>query len=195
MKIGILGGTFDPIHNGHIMIAQYAMEQYSLDKVLFMTSSIPPHKESKSVGADMRHKMVCAAVEGYKGFYPFDYEVKKGGVSYTVDTLRALSEEFKNCEIYFIIGGDSIRDFDKWRCPEEIVKYCTLLVYPRMGIDIEEKARLIREKYSAEVKLINSPEMGISSTEIRERIENNKPVNFFIPERVSQLIKKEKLYV
>ena len=195
MKIGIFGGTFNPVHNGHLMVAQYAMEQCGLDRVYFMTSFIPPHKENKTVSADTRHTMVCEAIKDYKGFYPLDYEIKKGGVSYTADTLKQLKEIFKEDELYFIIGGDSLRDFDKWRRPEEIVQYCTLIAYPRNGINIDEKACMLREKLGAEIKIINSPQMEISSTEIRKRIGDNKNVSFFIPEGVMDIIKKEKIYV
>jgi len=195
MKIGIFGGTFNPIHNGHLTVAQYAMEQCGLDRVYFMTSSIPPHKENKAVSADIRHRLVCEAIKDYDGFYPLDFEIKKGGISYTADTLKELKGIFKEDELYFIIGGDSLRDFDKWRRPEEIVRYCTLIVYPRTGIDINEKAGILRNKLGARIKTIDSPEMEISSTEIRKRIGDNKNVSFFIPEKVMDIIKKEKIYV
>ena len=160
-----------------------------------MTSSIPPHKANKTVSSDIRHKLVCAAVDDYDSFYPLDYEIKKGGISYTADTLKELKEIFKDDELFFIIGGDSLRDFDKWRRPEEIVKYCTLIAYPRMGININEKADYLRDMLGAKIEIINSPQMEISSTEIRKRIEENRNVGFFIPECVYELIKKEKIYV
>ena len=120
-KIGILGGTFSPIHNGHIEIAKRAMEQYGLDEVLFLTSGNPPHKkDSQLLDAKIRHIMVKRAIAGINKFAPCDWEVKREAPSYTLDTLLYFKEAFPETEIYFIIGGDSLRDFDKWYKPQEI---------------------------------------------------------------------------
>ncbi len=195
MKIGIMGGTFNPIHNGHLAIASYAAEELGLDKVLFMTGAVPPHKNNEIADVSVRHEMVCRAIEKYKKFYPCAYEIEKGGVSYTVETLRYLKKEYPDDGLYFIMGADSLNDFGKWYKPEEIVKYCTLAVYPRTGVDTEFSADRVRSEYGGEVKIINAPILEISSTEIRSRIKNGQDIDFFVPCEVSYIIKEDKLYV
>lgn len=195
MKIGIMGGTFNPIHNGHLAIASYAAEELGLDKVLFMTGAVPPHKNNEIADASVRHEMVCRAIEKYRKFYPCAYEIEKGGVSYTVETLRYLKEKYTDDELYFIMGADSLNDFGKWYKPEEIVKYCTLAVYPRPGLDLGVCAERVRNEYGARIVLINAPVIEISSTEIRKRIARGKDIDFFVPCEVSDIIKEDKLYV
>ena len=131
-KIGIMGGTFNPIHNGHIKIAQAAKSEYHLDKVIFLTSGNPPHKRDEAIlDAKIRHIMVKRAISGIDGFEPCDYEVNRTEYSYSVNTLRHFKETMPDDELFFIIGGDSLRDFHKWYQPDEILKLCTLLVYDR----------------------------------------------------------------
>jgi len=195
MNIGIFGGTFDPVHNGHLMIAQYAIEKCNLDKVLFMTSAVPPHKYFQVTPADLRHRLVSLAVEDYDNIYPFDFELKRDGFSYTAQTLEALAEEYPDDKLFFIMGADSLRDFHRWRNPERIVSLATLIVYPRRGVKIWQAAENIKSMFDAEIKLLNAPVMEISSTDIRDRISEGKSVDFFLPKVVSDEIKKEKLYV
>lgn len=195
MNIGIFGGTFDPVHNGHLMIAQYAIEKCNLDQVLFMTSATPPHKYFTVTPAEVRHRMVSLATEGYNKICPFDFELKRDGFSYTAQTLEALKELYPDDKLFFIMGADSLRDFHRWRNPEKIVSLATLIIYPRRGVKLFRVAENVKSMFDADIKLLNAPIMEISSTDIRDRINEGKPVDFFIPKSVYDEIKKENLYV
>lgn len=184
-KIGIMGGTFDPIHNGHLKIAAAAKSEYHLDKVIFLTSGNPPHKRDKQVlDAKIRHIMVKRAILGIDGFESSDYEVNRTEYSYSVNTLRHFKELMPEDEIFFIIGGDSLRDFHKWYMPEEILKLCTLLVYDRTdGVCKSDFAKpIIGEK------------VEISSTMIRKAVENNEDISGLVPDSVSEFIKMNNIY-
>lgn len=185
MKIGIMGGTFNPIHNGHLIIARYAKEQYKLDRVIFMVSGNPPHKKDNHItDAKIRFEMTRLALEKDKDLEACDYEVNRKEYSYTANTLEYLKSLYPDDEIYFIIGGDSLRDFPKWYKPERITELCTILVYPRPGVDTDKEIDDIKNKYGKEVKKIHAPVFEISSTEIRKRLEEGKSVRHFIPDNV-----------
>ena len=184
-KIGILGGTFNPIHQGHIKIARTAMEEYHLSQVIFLTSGNPPHKRGQNIlDASIRHIMVKRAIEGIDGFFACDYEVEKETYSYTAETLEHFKEIYPDDEIYFIIGGDSLRDFDKWYKPEEILKLCTLLVYDRTGGIVE----------SPIAKAIHGEKIDISSTRIREMTAAGEDISGLVPRCVADFIKRNNLY-
>lgn len=195
-KIGILGGTFDPIHCGHIVIARYALEQYGLDEVWFMTGGNPPHKRNSQVtDAVIRHKMVELAIDGENDFIPFDYEVYKQTYSYTAETLTELKEKYPDIEFYFIIGEDSLNDLPKWYRPDIIVSKCIILTYPRASCsEIESMISDRCEYLNADIRLIRAPLMGVSSSEIRKRIANGKSVYGLVPDIVNEYIKDNNLY-
>ena len=184
-KIGILGGTFNPIHNGHIEIATRARTQYGLDKIIFLTSGNPPHKQNTEIlDAKIRHIMVKRAISGIEGFYPCDWEVNREEYSYTLDALLHFKEVYPGDELFFIIGGDSLRDFDKWHKPEEIKKLCTILVYDREGGTAD----------SGFAKVINGEKIDISSTEIRNAVAEGKDVSDKLPEVVSGFLERNHIY-
>lgn len=184
-KIGIMGGTFNPIHKGHINIAQAAKSEYHLDKVIFLTSGNPPHKQGEAIlDAKIRHIMVKRAILGIEGFEASDYEVNRTEYSYSVNTLRHFKEIMPDDELFFIIGGDSLRDFHKWYKPEEILKLCTLLVYGRSGGEFK----------SDFAKPIHGERFDISSTDIREKLENDEDVSGFVPDNALEFINKYNLY-
>ena len=131
-KIGIMGGTFNPIHNAHLMMAEAAYEQYGLDEVWFMPSKIPPHKDSREiVSEEHRSRMIQFAIDDYKHFLLSDMELKREGVTYTCETLQQCLNEFPEDHFYFILGGDSLCDFEKWCHPEKIARMCTILSVSR----------------------------------------------------------------
>lgn len=184
-KIGILGGTFNPIHNGHIQIAECAKIEYHLDRVIFLTSGNPPHKTDKKIlDAKIRHIMVKRAVCGTDGFDVCDWEVKRSEYSYTLNTLRYFKKIYPGDELYFIIGGDSMRHFYEWHKPEEILKLCTILYYDRGGNDSECDF----------AKKIHGENINISSTHIRDMVKAGEDITGLVPDCVRDFIKQNELY-
>lgn len=184
-RIGIMGGTFDPIHNGHIKMADAAKKEYHLEKVIFLTSGNPPHKQNKKIlDAKIRHIMVKRAISGMDGFEPCDWEVQRKEYSYTLNTLLYFKEVYPDAELFFIIGGDSLRDFDKWYKPEEIIRLATILVYDRSGGELK----------SDFAKIIHGEKMDISSTKIREMVANGESISHLVPKEVNDFIKRNNLY-
>lgn len=196
MNIGIMGGTFNPIHNAHLMIAQTARDEYKLDEVWFLTSGNPPHKLNENiVDADVRHEMVMDAIKSNPHFKPCSYEVERVEYSYTFATLENFTNEYPDHTFYFIIGGDSLHYFHKWYRPDIIAKLCTILVFSRSGCDVEEDIEFVRKEFCADIQLIHSPTFDISSSYIRENIKLGKSVRYLIPDEVNEYIVAHHLYI
>ncbi|MCR4923565.1 MAG: nicotinate-nucleotide adenylyltransferase [Lachnospiraceae bacterium] len=198
MKLGILGGTFNPIHNGHLIIGQYALEEYELDKLLIMPTGLSYLKSRDFVlSREERAKMVMLAIEGEDHFEFSDYEIKKEGNTYTCETLEYFKRIYPKDELFFIIGEDSLFSMESWFHPELIFKYADILVAVRdrdKSQGIEEKIKELKEGYRARIHLIHSPRIDISSTAIRERIKEGKSVRFFLPDKVNDYITENKVY-
>ena len=187
--IGIFGGTFDPIHLGHLITAQAVMELRALEKIIFIPAFISPHKvEIKNLKAEHRLNMVKLAISGIPCFEYSDIEVKRESISYSIDSLRELKKKYHQLEL--IIGYDNIFDFDTWKEPDEILKLAKLIVL-RRRTSIEP---LKKDKYFQSAVFVDTPTVEISSSEIRQRIENNLPVNFLVPPEVKDYIYKYELY-
>ncbi|MCD7716232.1 MAG: nicotinate-nucleotide adenylyltransferase [Lachnospiraceae bacterium] len=196
---GIMGGTFDPIHNGHLTLAQCALQQFQLDEILFLPAGNPPHKQGRTDGAAAaaRLAMVRLAISGYPYFLLDDEEMYRYGLSYTRDTLIRLNEKEPDTEFFFIIGADSLMTFDTWYQPNIICKYCSLLVAPRDGADadmINHKMEQLRLDYNASVFLLDSPQVEVSSTDIRHLCEENRSIRGLVPDAVADYIKTHDLY-
>lgn len=192
MKIGIMGGTFDPIHNAHIITARFAAEQYGIDRMMFMTSGNPPHK-SGVTDKYIRNRMTELGVDGE--FEVNTYETDKTDYSYTLHTLQHFKETNPNDDIYFIIGEDSLRDIGKWHKPQEILKLCTLLVFPRTSFkSLNELIKQTEAELDGKILPVDSPVMELSSTMIRQRIEDGKSVKHMIPDKVLEYIEENGLY-
>ena len=195
-RMGIIGGTFDPIHLAHIYIAEEAKKKLNLDKVIFMPAGIQPLKTDKKVTeASLRLEMVQKAIEGKIGFEVSDYEIKKEGKSYTYKTLEHFYKEYK--DLYFITGADCLLDIDKWKEIEKIFSLCKFVVFTRPGYNNNElvnKKRFVEEKYNGDIILLEVPGIHISSTEIREKIINNEKVDDILPAVVLDIIKEKGLY-
>ena len=191
-KIGILGGTFNPIHNGHLMLAKEAYEQHNLDKVWIMVSSNPPHKAGTTiVDVTDRNNMVKAAIEPYDFMEFSDYEQRREGFIYTAETLTLLKKDYPENEYYFIIGGDSLENIEKWYHPEIVLANCVLLAAGRDDLFNEALITRINElnaKYNADIRLIKMQPMDVSSTEIRAGDFDD------IPDSVRSYIYDNKLY-
>ena len=195
-KIGILGGTFNPIHLAHLYIAYEAKSQLSLDKIIFMPAGSPPHKKDKEVlEASLRYNMVCEAIKNYEDFEISDYEIHKTGYSYTYETLEKFKSE--NNELYFITGADCLMDIEKWKKPEEIFKLSRLVVFNRPSYSkknlIIQKDK-IEMKFNTSIKFLDIIDLEISSSMIRKRIKEGKRVDFFLSKEVLNFIKENNIY-
>lgn len=197
-KIGIMGGTFNPIHFAHLILAENAYEQFNLDEVVFMPSKRPAYKDlSELVSNEHRMNMIKAAIEGNDHFSISDMEYHREGNTYTADTLRELNRNNPDEEYYFIIGGDSLLELEKWYQPETVLSLSHVVASSRSDIsdqEIEDKIKELNDKYHSDIELLKVPSMDISSKMIRSRLEQNQTVRYFLPEAVLQYIKCHDLY-
>jgi nicotinate-nucleotide adenylyltransferase len=187
MRLGVLGGSFNPIHHGHLITAAHAAEAVKLDRVLFIPVAVSPLR-SASILASPRDRwtMLKAAIRGDARFEASDLELKRGGRSYTVDTLRELRKS-TGARLYLILGADSAAQLHRWKSPEEIGRLATLVVLARPG---GPKLRPIPLRHL----LVDAPLLEISSTEIRARARAGRPLRYFVPEAVDRHIRKKRLY-
>ena len=195
-RIGIFGGTFQPIHNGHLLLAEHALKVLSLDKVLFVIDRIPPHKEiSGGASTDERVALLNLAVSGNESFVPETMELSREGKSYSFDTLTELHERMPDAELFFLMGSDMLRSFSTWYKPEGISRLATLVCTERAGQNGgEAQAALeLKQKYGTNVILLDSVS-DLSSTEIRNRVFNALPINGLVPPSVSHEIYYRGLY-
>lgn len=184
-KVGILGGTFNPPHIGHLMMANEAYHALGLDEVRFMPNAVPPHKESSGATDEQRKKMVELAIEDAPHFTLETFELERGGLSYTFDTMKTLTGQEPGVEFYFIIGGDSIDHLHTWYRIDELIQMVKFVGIRRPG----SEAKTIYP-----VLMIDAPEIGLSSTLLRERFAVGKTVRYLLPKPVEAFIRKEGLY-
>lgn len=195
MKIGILGGTFDPIHNGHIKIAELALSKLNLDKVLFIPNNIPPHKSNPDISKVDKLNMLKLAVEDNSKFEIDTYEIDKEDISYLYLTLEYLKGKYKDDELYFIAGADNIKEISKWKNPHLIFKYANVVFVKRPNYILDKKLiKNLIENYNGKISVINFEGINISSSDIREKFENCESVKEFIPEKVCNYIYTNCLY-
>ena len=195
-RMGLMGGTFNPIHMGHLIIAEEARERFALEKVIFIPSYITPNKEVKAAPAEERLRMVELAVESNPYFSVSDMEIRQKGMSYTVSTLRALKERYgDDWELYFISGTDAVASLPLWYQPEQILSLCRFIGAVRPGgIQKAEEVVASFKKRGKNIELLPVPAIDISSTDIRNRIRNGKSVRYMVPEKVYTYIKEKRLY-
>jgi len=188
-RIGIFGGTFDPPHKGHIAIAEQAKRQLGLDCVWFIPAYIPPHKHQHSpTSAQHRLKMIKLAVSGRKKFKISAIELKRRGISYTIDTLKVFKQQFPEAELVLIIGADNLSQFNAWKSPRTILQLASLAVYKRKGFNPSLKDSAI------DFILLKGRMLRVSSTEIRNRIEKGLPIRALVPNPIVLYIKRHSLY-
>ncbi len=187
-RIGFFGGTFNPIHMGHLAIAQMAQETFKLDKVIFIPSHQPPHKNITALApAKARYNMVKLAVAGNDHFEVSDVETKRIGKSYTIDTLKHFRKIYSSkAKFFFIIGGDCFSTLPKWKSIDEILKLATFIVVNRPGFDNVKK--------NIKHLTVASPGIDISSSYLRQRIDSGKSVRYLVPEAIYHYIVKYRLY-
>ncbi|HPW40849.1 MAG TPA: nicotinate-nucleotide adenylyltransferase [Bacillota bacterium] len=198
-RIGIMGGTFDPIHYGHLAAAEAARIEFGLCKVIFMPVGNPPHKQSQAISdAEHRYRMTALATSSNSGFEVSRLEVDKAGITYTFDTMKELRNIYGEAPaIYFITGADAVLELLTWYKLGELLTLCKFIAVTRPGFDIcklEQKIAEITSKYDGEIICLEVPLLEISSTDIRERIRSGKPVKYLLPEEVEAYIHKNGLY-
>jgi len=200
-KIGIMGGTFNPIHNAHVKMGKTALSGLCLDKVLFIPDKKPPHKKVESLMSDEdRSEMVKLAIAGEEKFEFSDIELKRDKTTYTSDTLLELKEIYQGASLYFIMGSDSFAYLDKWHEPKLVFENATIVVIARKNAmdasEIEDKKAYFEEEFGANIEILEMPFIEISSTEIREMLKNrDKRVLEFINESVFDYICNKELYM
>ena len=191
-RLGVLGGTFDPIHAGHLVIARGVVERCALDRLLFIPSARPPHKRGHAVASpDDRYRMAQLAAQQDPRFEVSDLEINRPGLSYTVDTLEALREIYgESCAFHLVLGADSLLEIDTWHAPDRLFELATVVTVPRPDKDLTGVAPRWRDR----VVPIQLPEIDISSTDIRRRAGTGLPIAHLVPEEVAGYIEERGLY-
>ncbi len=195
MRIGILGGTFDPIHVGHLAAGRVAMECAHLDRVLFIPSATPPHRVPAIAGPRERLEMSRLAVAGQKGFGVSDVEITRGGKSYTADTIRELKRAYPGDELFLILGWDAARLFASWHAPEQVRDDASIVVVSRPGSGAPADRDLLAAGLDPEhTVLCQGITPDISGSELRDAIAHREPVDRWLPEAVQRYIAEHHLY-
>ena len=198
-KIGIMGGTFDPIHNGHLIIAENSRIKFGLDEIIFIPTGMPAHKIKNGIASDnYRYEMVLLSINSNPYFSISSLEMNREGITYTIDTIKYLMSKNENTEYYFIMGSDSLYNFNKWKDYKELLNLCKFIVAKRPNQNdnkkLREKVKELNNISSNSIQILESPMIDISSTDIRERISFNKSIKYLVPETVELYIEKHGLY-
>jgi nicotinate-nucleotide adenylyltransferase len=197
MRVGMIGGTFDPIHVGHLILAEQARDQLALEQVVFIPAGQPPHKATKQItAAHHRLAMVQLAIEAHDAFAVSRIDLDREGPCYSVDTISLLQKTWgSETEIYFLIGEDSLRDLPKWHQPDRLLRLCQIVAIRRPGYSVDLNALDRRLAGVADrIQTISSPLIDISSTDIRDRVRENRSIRYLVPEPVRRYIEQHNLY-
>ena len=200
MRLGILGGTFNPPHIGHLVCAQEAHDQLALDSVELMPAARPPHKRvAADPGAEVRYDLCRRAVAGDERFGVSRLELDRPGQSWTVDTLKALRDEHPQDDLTFIVGGDMARSLPTWREPEAVLELATLAVAERAGSEREDIRGELRglgtaTRTNERVRFFDMPRLNVSSSMVRERVATGRPIRYLVPDAVLERIERSGLY-
>lgn len=193
-----MGGTFDPIHYGHLMLAQNALDTFMLDEILFVPSGTPWLKEStKVLSKNKRVSMTGIAIEDNPDFALSTIEIDREGNSYSYETVEELKKEQPDTDFYFIMGADSLLEIERWKHPDRLMADCTLLVAMRDDCDkegLKKQIAYLTDKYQADIRILPANRMDISSTRIRQMIQEGKSVRYMLPDQVIRFIQKNHLY-
>ncbi len=198
-KLGILGGTFDPLHNGHLKIADATQKSVALDKVMFIPSYIPPHRDTPAASEKHRMEMVRIAIHGLSYAELSTVEIDRKGPSYMVDTLTELTKKYPSTALFLMLGTDAMELFHTWRLPLDILGLANIIVASRPGYDFTTITDLMsREpfaKYQNKVQCMSCDSVDISSTELRTMLKNGQDCSRYVPEAVLRYIEKNRLYL
>ncbi len=194
-KIGILGGTFDPVHHGHLFLAEKIMHQFQLDCVIFLPNGNPPHKQDVSASAEDRLAMLRIAVASHPLFMIEEHELHKTEHSYTYQTLQYFKEKYPTSHLFFIAGADNIEEIAAWKRPEEIFRLADVIFCSRPGYQINhQEIERLKKNFSAVIHLVEVQGVDVSATEIRNRLQNKRPVVGLLPDAVATYIHEHRLY-
>lgn len=199
-KIGILGGTFNPIHYGHLLLAENAYQQFQLDKILVMPTKNPQYRTiSSDISEKDRCQMISLAIEDNPHLQLSYEELNREGATYTVDTLSIMKEKCSEQDIYFIMGADSLFHLETWKSADKILSLCHIIAAPRISqstSEIESQIDYLMAKYEdADIHLLNTPNLDISSHGIRKRIRGEQTIRYLLPKNVEDYIRTHKLYI
>jgi nicotinate-nucleotide adenylyltransferase len=200
MRLGLFGGTFDPVHYGHLLLAECCREQGRLDEVRFLPTSVPPHKQGRSLTlASVRIEMLELALAGHPAFGVEQYEADRGGVNYTVETLAHFRTQLPEAELFFLLGADMLLDLTTWREPVRICELATPLVVRRFGaevVDWEALRAALRPEQIERIRQhqVEMPPIGFNSTEIRRRVADGQSIRYQTPRAVEKYIETNQLY-
>lgn len=198
-KVGILGGTFNPIHYGHLLLAESARDRLSLDKIIFIPTGTNPHKVLKGdIEAEDRYNMTKIAINNNKYFDISRIEIERKGYSYTIDTLEEMQRHYNYDDYYFITGADIIFEIDTWKKANNLLKKIKIVTTFRPGYmqeNLDQRIKELKELYEAKIYKLHTPEMDISSSEIRSRIKHGYSIKYLLPEEIERYIVDKKLYL
>lgn len=194
-----MGGTFDPVHIGHLLMAEFAYEDFCLDEIWFLPNGNPPHKQTEEMEHALMHRveMIRRAIQDVPHFQLCLHEAKEKEHSYTYKTMRELKEKYPEHQFYFILGADSLFSIEQWKCFREIFPSCIILAAMRDDKDVEDMKRQIHyleKEYGARIELLQAPLLEISSTALRKRAERGKSVRYMVPDAVADYIRAHELY-
>lgn len=196
-KIGIMGGTFDPIHMGHLMLAEFAREEKELDEIWFIPTGCSYMKSHNIISGKDRLKMTELAISDNSCMRCLDIEIRREGRTYSYETLEELVSRYPDFEFYFIVGADCLFQIETWKYPEKIFKSAKILASIRNGAsedDMRSKINELYEKFGADIELLYFPRLEISSTDIRKRISEGKSIRYFVPDICIEYIKEKGFY-
>lgn len=195
-NLGIMGGTFDPIHYGHLVAAEEARVKFKLEKVIFVPVGIPPHKKDYQItGAEHRYTMTVLATSPNSHFHTSRWEVEKTTPSYTVETLKEFNKIYRNHNLYFITGADAIWEILTWHKKEELKKLCSFIAASRPGYPEDEIHQEVSKNLTDAIYTMKIPALAISSSDIRQRVREKRPIKYLLPTVVEAYIYKHKLYL
>lgn len=198
IKIGIMGGTFDPIHNGHLILAEYSRLHFDLEKVIFIPTGNPPHKDQNNISSSKyRYDMTLLAINTNPYFHLSSIEMESQGTTYTIDTIKKLQKKYKDVDFYFVLGSDSFFNIDKWKDYKELIGLCKFIVVKRPdrdNEDLEDEVKQFNKRYNSSLHILEAPLIEISSTNIRNRVKDGLSIKYLVPEAVEDYIKKNQLY-
>lgn len=194
MRVGLFGGTFDPIHLGHLVLAEQCREQLQLDAVWFIPTGEPPHKPpgSRTPGR-LRYEMVQLAIAGHERFRVLELEINRTGPSFTVETLAELHQQHSDASFWWLMGADMLRDFPTWREPERIVTLARIAAVNRGGMALPESLPT-RERFGASIDDVAIPAITLAASDLRQRVAQGKSIRYLVPRAVEVFIEEHQLY-